>query len=345
MAESHSKSSAQKPSGRGHALAILGLALMVLAALVVFVIAPKLTQLPGDFSSTVDYEGESRQLDPATLTLGDPVDVTATREVEVTETDGTTAIIASTSTAKLPSGENTTEKKFAVGRTDYEQIEGVDGVDDQKGGMVISHVRRPSTDAFTVYDATTDSAQLVEYVKTETIGGREAYYFEGQTVAPVKAEGTLEALRESVGKSMKTDGTVLPAATVAGFVADPPEGLDFDPAELAEALAETGDEVPAKYISTNTTKVWIDTEMGSPLQTGQEQTISLYAGLDGDIDYPLLDLNSLELMSDEEAVERLADTAGTNAGLIKLAEVYLPLGIAAIGLLLLTLGLLRSRRG
>ncbi|GAA1743878.1 porin PorA family protein [Aeromicrobium alkaliterrae] len=338
MAKSRTNSSTAA-KGRGTGFTISGLLLVVLAALTVFVIAPRLTMLPGDFTSTVTYDGSSAQLDPATLELGDSVTIDANRKVEVESTDGSTAIVHSVSTAELPSGDSVTDKTFAIDRTDYGQVEGVDDVDDQSGGVVLSHVRHPSKDSFTTYDGTTDSAQKVDYVRTETIEGRTAYYFEGTTIAPVKAEGTLETLQATVGRSMNTDGTVLPNATVASFVAQI-AGSQGD--QLREDLAAAGPEVPATFISTNTTKIWIDSELGSPLKTGQDQTITLYADF-GDQPYPLLDLNNVQLMADDESVARLADTAASNASKINLVQTYLPIGLAALGIILLGVGAVVAR--
>lgn len=338
MAKRHTDSSTAR-AGRGTGFTISGLLLVALAALTVFVIAPKLTQLPGDFTSTVTYDGESAQLDPATLQLGEPTTVDATRKIEVTKTDGSTATIHSVSTANLPTGESVTDKTFAIDRTDYQQVTGVDGVDDQSEGMVLSHVRHPSKKPFTIYDGTTDAAQKVEFVREETIKGRKAYYFEGQSILPVKAEGTLETLQASVGRSMGTDGTVLPNDKVASFVSLIP-GAKGD--ALRAAVAEAGPEIPANYISTNTTKIWIDAELGSPLKTGQDQTISLYAAF-GDTPYPLLDLNNLQLMADDASVARLVDTAASNASKITLVQTYVPIGLAGLGVLLLAAGAFVAR--
>ncbi len=338
MAKHHTDSSTAR-KGHGTGFTISGLLLVALAALTVFVIAPKLTQLPGDFSSKVTYDGESAQLDPATLKLGEPTPVDATREVEVTKTDGSTATVHSVSKADLPTGESVTDKTFAIDRTDYQQVDGVDGVDDQSDGMVLSHVRHPSKKPFTIYDGTTDAAQKVEFVREETIKGRKAYYFEGESILPVKAEGTLETLRASVGRSMDTDGTVLPNATVATFVSL----IEGDRGqELRDAVAAAGPEIPANYISTNTTMIWIDAELGSPLKTGQDQTISLYADF-GDQPYPLLELNSLQLMADDASVARLVDTAASNASKITLVQTYLPIGLAGLGVILLAVGAFVAR--
>lgn len=338
MAKRHTDSSTAH-AGRGIGFTISGLLLVALAALTVFAIAPKLTQLPGDFTSTVNYDGESAQLDPATLQLGEPTPVDATRKVDVTKTDGSTATIHSVSTAKLPTGDSVTDKTFAIDRTDYQQVDGVDGVDDQSDGMVLSHVRHPSKKPFTIYDGTTDAAQKVEFVREETIKGRKAYYFEGTSILPVKAEGTLETLQASVGRSMGTDGTVLPNDKVASFVSliEGPRGD-----ALRAAVAEAGAEIPANYISTNTTKIWIDAELGSPLKTGQDQTISLYADF-GDTPYPLLDLNNLQLMADDASVTRLVDTAASNASKITLVQTYVPIGLAGLGVLLLAAGAFVAR--
>jgi len=337
---SQSTRSAGARSGRGGLLTVVGLVLVALAALTVFVIAPRLTMLPGDFTSTVTYDGTSAQLDSATLELGDPTDITATREVEVTGTDGSTATVHSVSTANLPTGPSVTDKTFAIDRTDYSQVEGAEDVDDQAGGMVLSHVRHPNQEPFTVYDGTTDSAQKVEYVDTETIEGREVYLFEGRTVAPVKAAGTLETLQATVGESMGTDGTVLPGSTVFSFVAQ--LGADEDGDARRAAVTAAGDEIPAVYISTNTTRVWIDAELGSPIKTGQDQTISLYADL-GTETYPLLDLNNVQLLADDDSVARLADTAASNASKIMLVQTYVPIGLAALGVLLLGAGAVLAR--
>ncbi|RYJ03375.1 MAG: DUF3068 domain-containing protein [Actinomycetales bacterium] len=338
MAKRHTDSSTARKS-RGTGFTISGLLLVALAALTVFVIAPKLTQLPGDFTSTVTYDGESAQLDPATLQLGEPTTIDATRKVEVTKTDGSTAVIHSVSTANLPTGESVTDKTYAINRTDYQQVKGVDGVDDQAGGMVFSHVRHPSKKPFTIYDGTTDAAQKVTFVREETIKGRKAYYFEGESILPVKAEGTLETLQASVGKSMDTDGTVLPNDKVASFVSLIP-GAKGD--ALRAAVAAAGPEIPANYISTNTTKIWIDAELGSPVKTGQDQTISLYADF-GEKPYPLLDLNNLQLMADDASVARLADTAASNAFKISLVQTYVPIGLAVLGVLLLAAGAFVAR--
>ncbi len=334
------KSQPHASSRSGLGFTIAGLVLVVLAALLALLIAPKLTQLPGGFTSTVNYDGSSAQLDSATLKLGEPEDASAVRETAVESTDGSTAVISSTTTATLPTGKNVTEKTFAIDRTTYQQVE-ADDVDDQQDGMVLSHVRHPNKDDFATYDATTDTAQRVSYVETTTIEGREAYLFKGTTIAPVVSEGTLKTLQESVGESMGTDGTVLPSATVANFVAQLPGD---DGQKLRDALAAAGPEVDATYVSTNTTSVWIDTELGSPLKMAQDQTISLYATL-GDTPHPILDLSRLQLESDADSVKELVDTASSNATKIALVQVYVPIALAVLGLLLIVAGFLRGRSG
>lgn len=339
MAQRHvtHPSGATAPGGR--IATVAGLLCLALAAALVFVIAPRLILLPESFESTVDYTGTSSQLDSAKLALGEAEPVTAQRVIEVSEINGDTAVITSTSTAKLPGGDSVTSNDFAIDRTDFTQAETGEDVADQQGGMVLSRPRNSGTDPFTVFDATTGTAQEVEYVETTTVAGRETYYFEGTTIAPVVEPGLLKRLRGSVGASTGGDGTTMPAATVAPFVAQlaGPEGE-----ELRAAVAAAGPEIPVQYSSSNTTKVWIDASQGAPIRSGQDQTISVLADL-GDTVHPLLNLSRLELLATDKSAERTADTASSNETKINLVTKHVPIGLVVLGLLLLVLGIVRSR--
>lgn len=339
MAQRHvtHPSGAKAPGGR--ISTATGLLCLALAALLVFAIAPRLILMPDTFESTVDYEGRSSQLDSAKLALGEAQDVSAQRVVEVTEVDGDTAVITSTSTAKLPGGDSVTSNDFAIDRTDFTQAEADGDVVDQKGGMVLSRPRGSGKESFTVFDATTRTAQEVEYVETTTVAGRETHYFEGTTIAPVVEPGLLQRLRTSVGASTGGDGTTMPAETVTPFVAQLPGKTGDD---LRAALAAAGPEVPLLYSSSNTTKVWIDASQGAPIRSGQDQTITVLAQL-GDTAHPLLDLNRLELLATDASAQRTADTAAANETKINLVTQWVPLGLVVLGLLLLVLGMVRSR--
>ena len=68
-----------------------------------------------------------------------------------------------------------------------------------------------------------------------------------------------------------TDGTVLPNDKVATFVSL----IEGERGQaLRDAVAAAGPEIPATYISTNTTKIWIDADAAPPRRSVQTRMAS-----------------------------------------------------------------------
>ena len=163
-------------------LAVLGVLLIVAAAVVRFVVVPSVTKLPDDLNTTQQIEGTYNGLNPAALAGGDDqlllrdVPVTARRTYTVDSSDGDTAVVTRTvERAVGGQSEPATETRYAVDRTDFESAPAPEGADDvvESEGLIFTLPLNPSTDAdYQLWDQTTQAAYPLTYEDTSTLEGR-----------------------------------------------------------------------------------------------------------------------------------------------------------------------------
>ena len=110
-------------------LAVLGVLLIVAAAVVRFVVVPSVTKLPDDLNTTQEFDGTYNGLNPAALAGGGgqlllrDVPMTASRTYTVDSSNGDTAVVKRTVERAIGGqAEPKTETLYAVDRTDFESV-------------------------------------------------------------------------------------------------------------------------------------------------------------------------------------------------------------------------------
>lgn len=324
-------------------LIVIGVVLILLAALTRFVIVPHLSKLPEDTNDTATFNATLYQLDPASFALDAGTPFTVDRTLKVEQVEGDTAVVRDTAVSHLPTGDSTVSHTYAIDRGDYTQAAPPNGivVEDQKGGMTVSFPNDPGTGAARIYDPVTQTAQPVTYQGTEDLAGREVYKFAGITTAPIADSNVLEPLKAGIAAMARSgDGSTLPKAMIEAML----PALPTDRAEPArQALTAASDQVPVSFTSANDMTVWVDSDFGAPFKAEQVQTTILNLAADGRT-VPLLDMGRIEIVSSEESVNTAANALSNGDTQLTVLAVWIPLGITAIGLILIAIGIIRRTR-
>lgn len=183
----------------GALLALVGLALLIGAALLRFVIGPGAIKAPieedGDpYTATSVAVGTASLLDQETGQLVADVPITATRtvtaDVDASTDDVAVWDVGVTTVAADGSEISSTSDRVAF---DRETSEAVDGFDEAVDGEAVSHDGSISykfpfdteQESYDYFDTTTRQAWPAEFQGTEDIDGVETYHFT-QTVEPTK---------------------------------------------------------------------------------------------------------------------------------------------------------------
>ncbi len=323
-------------------LAIVGVLLIVAAAVVRFVVVPSVTKLPEDLDVTLGFEGTYNGINPAVLSGGatevraDDVPIQATREVTSESVDGDTEIVLRKDIRTVGGGEpSVTEVRFAVDRETDEAgpaPAGAEDVTDAEGLVFTFPVGpEPEDGVYEYWDQYTQQAAPVTFEGEETLGGRDVYRY--QSVA----EGELAdpaALR--LPTSLPKDTLAALAPGLAGTV--PPELL----AALPGVLPSLPDEIPIAWTSKITTFVDADQELGATIAGGstQEITGSLDLGITT-VDVPFA---TIALTSTDQSIADRGNSVSDDAQLLTWIGTVLPIVALVIGVLLLVAALLLARR-
>lgn len=324
-------------------LAVIGVLLLVAAALVRFVLLPSVSKLPTDLDTSEEFEGTYSGLNQAALTgqgpgdlLLEDVPVTATRTYTADESEGDTLLVTRTIERSIGGQEEPqTQLRYAIDRADFDSAAAPSGADDvvASEGLVFTLPMNPDTDAeYLLWDQTTEAAYPLEYEDSSTIEGRTALEFRSVAEGEVPDPAAL-GLPTELPKVLLTS---LPPAALAELL--PPELL----AQLPAVLPLLPDVIPLSYTSATTSTVFADSEIGSPLRAGSEQQITAQLALGPQtIEVPFA---TIVLDSTEDAVAENAEEAADNASQLNLVGTVLPIVLAVLGLLLIVLALVLAAR-
>jgi hypothetical protein len=200
-------------------------------------------------------------------------------------------------------------------------------------GLALGFPLTPQRKDYQYWDGTTQTATPARYAKTENKGGREAFVFN------VHAEG---AIKDPKIATMLPDN--LPKAIIPMVTANLPGALQQILIPLLQTLP---DNLPLTYLSTTDTTFWVDSATGIVLDADQKQVIK--ASLGGPLSAaPLPAAFDLTINMTDETTKAAADQAKQAEDGLKLIGVYLPIGLAALGVVLLILAIVlgsRKRKG
>ncbi len=323
-------------------LAVLGVLLLVAAAVVRFVVVPAVTQLPDDLDVTLEFEGTYNGINPGVLTgsatelLARDLPIVATRQVQVEDVVGDTEIIRRTDERTVGERDpQVTDVRFAVDRETAEAVavpDGAEGVTPAEG-LVFTLPVEPSTaeGAYEYWDQNTRQAAPLTFTGEDTFGGRDVYRFESV------AEGEL-ADPPALGLP-----TFLPKAQL-GALAPGLEGL-VAPELLAArpaVLPSLPDSIPITWTSRTTTLVDSDQELGATIAGGSTQEI--IGSLDLGVTTVEVPFATIEVYSSDDSIQdRGADVADSSRQLTLVGTV-LPIALLVLGALLLVAALVLARR-
>lgn len=323
-------------------LAVVGVLLVVAAAVLRFVVVPSVTKLPEDLDVTLEFEGTYNGINPAVLSGGatevmaEDVPIEATRNVTAQSSDGDTEIVRRHDERTVGGGEPAvTEVRFNVDRETAEAgpaPEGAGDVQDAEGLVFTLPVGpEPEDGVYEYWDQYTLQSAPVTFEGEERFGGRDVYRYESL------AEGEL-ADPAAMGLPMS-----LPKETLAELA----PGLEgMVPAELLAALPAVlpslPAEIPIEWTSSTTTFVDADQELGATIAGGstQEVTGTLDLGITT-VDVPFA---TIAIYSTDDSIEDRGDTVAGDSRLLNLVGTIIPIVALVLGVLLLVAALLLARR-
>ncbi|WP_409331335.1 porin PorA family protein [Trujillonella humicola] len=323
-------------------LAVVGVLLIVAAAVVRFVVVPSATQLPEDLDVTLRFAGTYDGINPGVLSgeggdvVLEDVPIEATRRVQSESVDGDTEIVLRTDERTIGDSEPAvTEVRFAVDRETAEARPAPDGAEDVTSaeGLVFTLPVDPSTEegAYEYWDQYTLQAAPLTYEGEETLGGRDVYRYESV------AEGEL-ADPEALGlpTALPRDQLTDLAGGLTGLVDQ--SLLDALPGVLPSLPAE----IPIAWTSRTTTYVDADQELGATIAGGSTQEIT--GSLDLGITVVEVPFATIDVYSTDDSIEERGDDVGDDSGLLAAIGTILPIVATVLGVLSLLGALLLARR-
>jgi len=323
-------------------LAIVGVLLIAAAGLIRFVLVPSMTKMPTELDGRSTYTGSLQSFDPSKFALGDGVEFTVTRHVEVDHVDGDVAVITSVAETHRPTGDSTSAHTYALSRVDYSQQPAPEGfeVEDQKGAMVFSLPMNPSPDGNALYDTVTREPIPLEHVGDSVLEGREVFDLRGHLTAPIADPAVLAPAQAGIAAMAGVgDGSVLPKQilqVLAGVL--PPEKAQ----PITAALAAQPDLVPVVLTADTTVDLNIDTRFGSTVRSVQDQTTVLNMQAGEEL-IPLLDLSRAVVGTDDASVADTASKLSSSETMLDIVSKWLPLLLTVIGVVLIVVAFLRRR--
>lgn len=323
-------------------LAVVGIVLLVAAALVRWVVLPSASKLPSSLDTTQSYSGTYTGLDPGALTgtsTGTGLvrqTVTASRRYQTTQTSGNTAIVARTLTrSQNGQAQPATTLKYAVDRTSFQSTappSGSTGIAPSQG-LVFTLPLHPSTTAsYRLWDEATAAAYPLTY---QGSGGS------------VQGRSTLAYRSTAKGTLASPAALGLPTSVSRGqLIGLAPALLNSLPPQLQAALptvlAQLPASVPLVWTSNTTSTIWADQTTGAPIKVQSTQQIAGGLSLAGQT--LAVPLGSIALTTTAASDKAIASDASSNASKLTLVGTTLPIVLLVLGVLCLVIALVLAYR-
>src|SRR6266508_2159391 len=312
------------PMRKGALLLTAGAVLLLAAGAVTrFVVLPIVHQVPSDVDSVTRYTGTISMLNPTALTAGDAsklfltnVPVTAEQRVKAVSVSGSTVVMSSDTTVKGPDGATiiTSTHVYSLDRVKLDAAPVPAGSNaETHTGLALGFPLTPEQKNYPYWDSTTQTASTAKYTKTEAKGGRDAYVYTTHAEGPIK-DAKVQAM--------------LPAALQQA---------------LAQVLPTLPDNIPLSYTSATDTIFWVDSATGIVLDVNQKQVIK--AQLSGPLAAAQLPaVFDLSIKNTEETTKSSAESAAKADSGVTLIGTYIPIGLGALGLVLLVFAIIAAVR-
>jgi hypothetical protein len=321
-------------------LFLVGIVLIVAAALLRFVVVPIATKLPGNTDLGITYAGKATMLNSSALQSGDTANViakdvpmTVDRRVKVTSTRGDTAIVTDNLTIHAGGQTLPSPHTFALDRTTLEGATPPNGVsvEPSKDALSSTFPLGPHADnSYRYYDSTTRQIVPVNYAGNATREGRSVNVYKFAPKGAVRDPGLLKLLPAALPKKLIAGlAPLLPAAVQAKIT----------PATLA-ALP---DPIPLSYTSTTDIAAYVDKQTGVPIDESiaQQVVVSVAAGSQSISLIPVL---ALDFRVTPASMKYLGDKASSAGRLLTLMTVIVPIALIVIGLVLVVVAVVRRRK-
>lgn len=323
-------------------LGVIGLVLLVAAALVRWVVLPSASKLPSSLDTTQSYSGTYTGVDPAALVgtssnaalVRQPV--TASRQYKTSSTSGDTAIVARTlNRSQNGSPQPTSQVKYAIDRSTFESTtppSGTTGVAPSKGLVFTLPLHPSTTTTYQLWDESTAAAYPLKYQKAGgTVEGRD----------------TLAYTSTAKGNLASPAALGLPTSLSRGqLVSLAPALASSLPAQLQAALptllAQLPASIPLVWTSNTTSTIYADETTGAPIKVQSSQQITGGISLAGQTIAVPLAIISLDTTSASE--KAIADDAGSNASKLTLVGTTIPIVLLILGLIALVVAVVLAVR-
>ncbi|MGW5106071.1 porin PorA family protein [Nocardia sp. NPDC004123] len=336
------------------ALLIVGILLITASMIVKFVMLPSMLKLPADLSKSQKYEGTISALNPEAFSNQDlahlitpEAPIKADRSLTVDAVDGDTAIITSDTTIELPNGSQMKDvHSYSVSRTDYapvpltqEKAQSLVPTNrmstyQKHEGIAFSFPMNPSKDGNRIYDPVTQTGQDATFLDEGTLEGRDVYNYQVRASGPITSPTVLAQFKNFPPQLSRS---VLASLLQAGIVPEASRAAVQDHLSSLPDLIDTG------FGSSNVANMAVDKQFGTPLKVDQTQAMFVTVPISGNA-VPVLPLSTVKLHTSANEVSALAKDLSKNSTLLTVSGVWLPIGSALVGLLLIVLSIARWRR-
>lgn len=316
--------------------AVIGTLLIVAAAALSFAVVPMAKKLPSSTNATLHYTGTGTLLNAAALQSGDlahvlakDVPITVDRHVYVSKVSGNSAIAHDDQTLHALGQSIPDPHAYAVNRTNLGPATAFGGVAvENTGGVTIALPIGPKAQSgvYRLYDPASQTAAATVYVGKDKRGGRSVLYFTSDAAGTVKDPSLLKTLPPALPKALAVKLLpLLPAATQQ---------------KIAAVAATLPDRIPLSYTVDTKAGVWVDAELGAPLDTTIHRTVVAAVSVGGQT-IPLLPVLDLNLAQTKTSVDSLASKAKTASLQLSIMGTWLPLLLLAVGIALWVVAIVR----
>ncbi|MFH1148975.1 MAG: porin PorA family protein [Actinomycetota bacterium] len=319
-----------KRSKGGLVLMIIGLIFLILTPVWKWAIAPMLVKLPDNINSPSVYEGTlTLFVDPNTLSLL-PADMAVKIPLTITRVDtsdkakytSSIGVVEETVDAKGPAGKSflTGDKFFAMDRRTNENVAGHGSNVDRTGYSVLLPFGTEKK-SYPYWDDDVGKTSDINYVKEET---RDGFKSKDVKVFIFEGSGTDPMVEPPFGLPDKLAGSQI-KALVAGMPGVPPLNLNDT------------EEYPITFLKGAEAVIAIEPRTGTINDVDLKETYSVDTSTLG---IPNIKLATLNYKQTPESVAWNIDNNAKNFGLLDLAQLWIPLILLILGIVLFVPGLI-----
>lgn len=320
-------------------LGVAGAVLVLGAAGVAFVVAPKLTKFPSDTNIKFDYTGTATLLNAKALQSGDmaniflqDVPITIRRQIKVERATGDTVAVSDDQVIEGDRVTSPNSHNYALDRNTLKTRSSFKNtkVEKTSGCLAIGFPLGPKgDDSYKFYDPSTQKCFKANFKNSSSLGDLDVNNYTVTATGPTKDPKVLANLPPA-----------LPKQALAGIAS----GLPADQRDKLGATLETlPDPVPLTYISDTDIKVAADQVTGFPVDQDLQLKTTMALDVQGTA-VPLMPVFDVKAAMTPKSVKRLSDDAASTGKLVRLVDKFLPLGLLIVGLILIGLAAVRERR-